>query len=147
MMAKSRGDTGPVKAMLTWVLCSSRPLFVRELRQALKLGFEEYKALIRDFGGTLIEIGDQEQVTAIHYMVKEFFFSDDAGEFQLFGDSAHETLALVCLSYLNGEHNDGGRRTLPEKLNLPKNSRPDLESVRKLDSQQPLLLYASAHIF
>ena len=67
-----------------------------ELEFGTLLDFEE---TISHLSGSLIEIGRENQVAAIHLTIKEFFLSDQAGDFQVKLEE-DGNIARTCLNYL-----------------------------------------------
>jgi hypothetical protein len=96
------------------------------------LDFEE---TISHLSGSLIEIGRENQVAAIHLTVKEFFLSDQAGDFQVKLEE-DGNIARTCLNYL--------RYDLPDTIYARENSKPDRE---KFALAYPLLEYSSRFLF
>ena len=136
-LCESDDDRALVEALWRWIVCSVRPLSVFELEAALGVECQDINIheIITDFGGSLIEIGDagkEKQVTVIHFSVKEFFLSTEAGDFHVSKDKAHRYLSRVCLNYLQSK---SGR--LPE-LFYEKQVPIELETA-------PLLGYACQH--
>lgn len=133
------------KALHTWTLCSSRPLSLSELKCALELKFgsmfslSEFKRAVRDFGGSLIDIGDDMSVTFVHATVKEFLTSEDAGEFRISEETGNRYISGVCLEYLTGRVGN-----LERTLHAKEDATPEPE---RLQSEYVLLQYAAQHLF
>jgi hypothetical protein len=126
------------KALLTWTFCSIRPLALSELECALQVRFGAVVGLrrtVRDFSGSLIEIGDDNQVTVIHATVKEFFMSEEAGEYRVNLLQCHKHVAEVCFEYL---------AKLPEFLHTKEDSLPESERLRR---DYPFIEYAAQYLF
>ena len=131
-----------VKALFTWTFCSFRPLSVSELKFAIEMKFGSlinFEKTIRDLSGSLIEVGEDGDVTVVHATVKEFFMSEDAGEFRIVEEIGNKSVACICLGYLSGKVGD-----LPNYLHFREDSSPEPERLRL---SYPLLEYASQYLF
>lgn len=102
-------ETGFIaKAILRWTLCPLRPLFVDELREALRLDIgENLNQLDKTAGaicGNLIYVDGDSRVQATHQTVRDFFFNHTKGDFEyaMSREKEHFRIAEVCLSYLGG---------------------------------------------
>ena len=133
------GERSLAKALLTWTFCSIRPLLLSELQCALHLRFGGIVGLrksVRDLSGSLIQIGYDNQVTVVHATVKEFFMSEDAGEFRVSGPLSHDYVAEACLDYI--------LETLPEFLHEQEDSSPEPGRLRQ---KYPFIEYATQYLF
>ena len=63
-------------------------------------GLDEMKRQIDECWGSLIEIGSDSRIKALHRTVKEFFFSNEAGDLKIVESSEHKYLADTFLGYL-----------------------------------------------
>ena len=131
-------DKDLAEALWAWIVCSTRPLSVFELEAALG-EFEglNIREIIPNFGGSLVEIretGEEEQVTVVHFSVKEFFLSGEAGDFRVSKEKAHRYISRICLDYLQSK---GGHLGLPELLY-------EMKAPIELEAA-PLLSYACQH--
>ena len=127
------------KALLTWTFCSIRPLLLSELECALYLRFGTINGLrknVRDLSGSLIQIGEDKQVTVVHATVKEFFMSEDAGEFRVSEPISHHYVAEACLDYI--------LEKLPEFLHAHEDSSPE---PLRLRDKYPFIEYATQYLF
>ena len=134
-------DKELAKALLTWTFCSFRPLSVDELQFAVELKFgpmTEFKKIVRDFGGSLIEIEDRH-VAVVHATVKDFFMSEEAGEFRISEETGNKLIASICMDYLSGAVGH-----LPTYLHATEDSPPQPEQLRL---QYPLLEYSAKYLF
>ncbi|KAL2280910.1 hypothetical protein FJTKL_12218 [Diaporthe vaccinii] len=102
-------DTGFIaKAILRWALCSLRPLFINELREALRLDIvENLNQLDKTAGticGNLVYVDGDSRVQATHQTVRDFFFGRSKGDFDhaMSREREHCRIAEICLSYLGG---------------------------------------------
>ncbi|KAG8161461.1 hypothetical protein KVR01_008448 [Diaporthe batatas] len=105
IMASS--ETGLIaKAILRWTLCSMRPLFVDELREALRLDIRENLNQLDKTAGTicgnLIYVDRDSRVQATHQTVRDFFFNHIKGgsDYGMSREREHFRIAEICLSYL-----------------------------------------------
>ena len=139
------GEKEIAKALHMWTLCSFRPLSLSELKCALELKFgsmfslSEFKRTIRDFGGSLIEVGEDMNVTFAHATVKEFLLSEDAGQFRIVDEAAHRYISGVCLDYLTGKIGN-----LERTLHAKEDATPEPD---RLQSEYYLLHYAAQYVF
>ena len=139
------GERDIAKALHTWILCSFRPLSLSELKCALELKFGsmfsplEFKRAVRDFGGSLIEIGEDAIVTFVHATVKEFLMSEDAGEFRISEEVGSRYISGVCLEYLTGKVGN-----LERNLHGTEDAIPEPE---RLQTEYVLLQYAAQYVF
>jgi WD40 repeat protein len=106
-MAENRREKHIVKAILLWVVCSTRSLTVFELSEALKLDINvrlpNTKVAIEGLCGQFVTVDKQTNlVHVIHLTAREFLLSDDAGEFKISKSEAHERIALTVLQLLVG---------------------------------------------
>ena len=134
-------DKELAKALLTWTFCSFRPLSIDELQFAVEMKFgpmTEFEKIIRDFSGSLIEIDDRH-VAVVHATVKDFFMSEEAGEFRISEEAGNELIASICMDYLSGTVGH-----LPAHLHAIEESAPEPEKLRL---QYPLLEYAAKYLF
>lgn len=93
------------KAVLLWVVASSRKISIQELSQALKLDTKEdlpsTKNAVKGLCGQLVVIDEESGlVEVVHPTVREFLLSEAAGEFRVLMPLAHEKIALTCLRLL-----------------------------------------------
>lgn len=94
------------KAVLTWVVASSRRLHISELAQALALDIKTVlpsaKSAIEGLCGQLVSVdGATGLVGLVHPTVREFLLSESsAGDFRVGKAHAHKRIALACLALL-----------------------------------------------
>lgn len=75
----SPGERNLAKKALGWVLCSTRPLRLKELEQAMAIraedkGIDKRRRLLRrldELCGPILEIGVGEKVHFVHFTAKE----------------------------------------------------------------------------
>lgn len=135
-MAEKKREKHIAKAVLLWVVASSRKLVISELSHALKLDINAVlpsaRSAVEGLCGQLVSVDHSNGlVDLVHPTVREFLLSEAAAEFSLSRPRAHERIALTCLQLLCS----------PE-LQPPRSQRQlSSQSVRKKESS-PLLDYA-----
>ena len=107
-MSKAVYGKGLAKAMLTWVVCSVRPLTTDELHYALELDIEDTVAAFQDSisrtCGHLIYIDPQSRVQMVHQTAQDFLLRPDIiSEFAINKELGNARLTLACLKYLCGD--------------------------------------------
>lgn len=105
-MAKNKREKHIAKAVLLWVVGSSRKMSIAELSQALQLDIKEElpaaKSAVEGLCGQLVSVHrDSNLVDIVHPTVREFLLSDAAGEFRISKPLAHERIGLTCLGLLS----------------------------------------------
>jgi WD40 repeat protein len=132
------------KAMLVWVVASSRNLLIPELSNALKLDINTVlpsaKSAVEGLCGQLIFVDHQSGIVSlVHTTVREFLLSESAGEFCISKLMAHERIALTCLKLLSSG-----------EMKPPRTHRMSSQA-RKNHELSPLMNYAitqfSEHIY
>lgn len=128
------------REILTWTVCSFRPLRIAELQAALLPKFEGFVNLedtIRQICGHFVQITD-EHITLVHATARHFLLSRGDGFIQK--DESHEQLALVCLRYLS---DDNWRHIFtlgPKGITITKRVR-----LSHFTREHPFLSYAVHH--
>lgn len=136
VMAERKREKHIAKAVLVWVVASSRKLIISELSHALKLDINAVlpsaRNAVEGLCGQLVSVdNDTGIVDLVHPTVREFLLSEAAAEFSISKTRAHERIALTCLQLLCS----------PE-LQPPRSQRQlSSQSVKKTE-QSPLLDYA-----
>lgn len=128
------------QAILTWAVCSYRPLSLSELRAALAPHFGDFLSLeetINQICGHFIRVTD-EKVTLVHATARHFLLNQSLGFIDKQG--SHQELALACLQFLS---DDGWRhifalRSIDRTIAEARNFSPH-------DDKYPLLSYATDH--
>lgn len=128
-MAENRREKHIAKAVLLWVVASSRKMSISELAQALQLDIRENlpsaKSAVEGLCGQLVSVNrDSDMVDIVHSTVREFLMSEAAGEFRISKPMAHERIALTCLKLLSsremqpprGRHASANPRPAPSPL-------------------------------
>jgi len=137
-MAENSLEKHVAKAVLVWVVASSRNLFIPELSNALNLDINivlpSAKSAVEGLCGQLIFVDHQSgTVNLVHTTVREFLLSESAGEFYISELRAHKRLALTCLKLLSSG-----------ELKPPRSQRM-LSQARKNLEPSPLMNYAITH--
>ncbi|KAI9759059.1 MAG: hypothetical protein M1835_000474 [Candelina submexicana] len=143
-MAENTLEKHVARAVLVWVVASSRNLNIPELSNALKLDINTVlpcaKSAVEGLCGQLIFIDQQSgMVSLVHTTVREFLLSESAGEFYILKSRAHERIALTCLKLLSSG-----------EIKPPRSQRM-LSQARKSQESSPLMNYAitqfSEHVY
>jgi WD40 repeat protein len=105
-MADNKREKHIAKAILLWVVASSRKMTIAELFQALQLDIQEdlpsARSAVQGLCGQLVSVGRvNNMVDFVHSTVREFLLSEAAGEFRVSRAAAHERIALACLKLLS----------------------------------------------
>lgn len=95
------------RAILTWTVCSSRPLTTDELYQALQIDMKDkidnIKASIEARCGQFVYVDAQSRVQMVHQTARDFLLqASDFSEFGIEERMGHKRLFMTCLEYLNG---------------------------------------------
>lgn len=95
------------RAILTWVVCSSRPLTTDELYHALQIDIKDkinnVKASIESRCGQFVYVDAQSRVQMVHQTARDFLLqSSDFSEFGVEERAGHRRLFMTCMEYLNG---------------------------------------------
>ncbi|KAH8907338.1 NACHT and WD domain protein [Coniochaeta sp. PMI_546] len=135
-MAENRREKHITKAVLLWVVASSRKMSITELSQALQLDIQEdlpsVKSAIEGLCGQLVSVDEKSgMVEFVHSTVHEFLLSEAAGEFRISKLVAHEKMAMSCL------------RLLTSREMKPPRGRH--ASIKPRVTPSPLLDYAMSH--
>jgi hypothetical protein len=105
-MSKAPYGKELVKAILTWTVCSTRPLKVQELQEALqldlKVSIDGLENSIRSYCGQLVDIDANGQVQMTHLTARQFLLNGSTdSEFSINEREGHRRLLLTGLRYLN----------------------------------------------
>jgi WD40 repeat protein len=112
IMSKSPYGKELVKAILTWTVCSTRPLTISELHEALKLdlkvSIDILEKSIRSSCGQLVYIHTNGQVQMTHLTARQFLLNASTDlEFAVNEKEGHHRLLLTVLEYLNSDSTKG----------------------------------------
>lgn len=127
------------KAILTWTVCSTRPLTTEELFHALQLDIEDsidsIERSITSSCGQLVYVDSHSRVQMIHQTARDYLLRVDVHPvFGIQKGIGHKRLALTCLQYLNGSEMKGPRH---RKLSF----------TSLVGERSPFLDYASVSLF
>ena len=97
-----------VQAILTWVMCATRPMTISELSYALKLDLgitvNALEGSITSDCGQLLFIDKANKVQIVHQNVRDFLFNASLmSEFGIKAPIGHGRLFESCLKYLTGD--------------------------------------------
>jgi hypothetical protein len=114
------------KAILTWCVCSARPLSTEELYYALQLdikdNIDQIEKSIEASCGQLVFVDAHSRVHMVHQTARDFLLrSPTVSEFGVDRKSGHKRLGMTCLAYLNSNAMKGPRH---RKLSLNNASNP-----------------------
>ena len=109
------------KAILTWTVCSARPLTTEELYHALQIdindSIDSVERSIASNCGQLVYVDAGSRVQMVHQTARDFLLRpDNSSEFAIDKRLGHKTLGMVCLKYLSGSEMTG-----PKHRNLSAN--------------------------
>ncbi|KAI7971458.1 hypothetical protein EIK77_003514 [Talaromyces pinophilus] len=96
------------KAVLTWTICTTRPLTIGELHGDLKLDIKDNVPNLQEsilaLCGHMVTVDNFGRVQVLHETVREFLLrSDLESEFAIIKEDAHTRIARACLTYLTGD--------------------------------------------
>ncbi|TVY35936.1 Vegetative incompatibility protein HET-E-1, partial [Lachnellula subtilissima] len=106
IMSKASYGKELAKAILTWTVCSNRPLKIPELHEALqldlKVSIDGLESSIRSCCGQLVYIDANDQVQMTHLTARQFLLNGDTdSEFAINEKDGHRRILLTALKYLN----------------------------------------------
>lgn len=127
IMSKATYGKELAKAILTWTLCSIRPLKVPELHEALqldlKVSIDDLENSIRSCCGQLVYIDTNGHVQITHLTARQFLLNaGTASEFSVNEKQGHRRLLLTGLHFLNSDPIKGARN---RRSNVSTMSRED----------------------
>ena len=117
------------KAILTWTVCSARPLSTDELYHALQIDINDHidsvQRSIASSCGQLVYVDATCRVQMVHQTARDFLLrSDNESEFAIDRRTGHKTLAMVCLKYLSGSEMTGLKHRTPSSSMLARGRCP-----------------------
>ncbi|KAL8915769.1 MAG: hypothetical protein Q9172_006680 [Xanthocarpia lactea] len=127
------------KAILTWTVCSVRPLTTEELFQALVIEIEDsidsVERSIASSCGQLVYVDSHSYVQLIHQTARDYLLQADVHSgFGIDKQVGHKRLALTCLHCLNGN-----------EMKRPRHRKLSMANVGK--ERSPFVAYASFSLF
>ncbi|KAI1109210.1 NACHT and WD domain protein [Nemania sp. NC0429] len=104
-MSENKRERHIIQAILTWVVCASRPLTILEITEALRMDIKVHlpsaKTAIEGLCGQLVSVDKQTNlVQIVHSTAREFLLSNEADHFKISRSEANERLAHTCLQLL-----------------------------------------------
>ena len=113
-MSALRYGTELAKAILTWTVCSARPLSTDELFHAVQIDIKDnvdsVRRSIETSCGQLVYIDSNSRVQMLHQTARDFLLHpENTSEFAINKTEGHRRLAMVCLEYLSGREMAGPR--------------------------------------
>lgn len=99
------------KAILKWTVCSSRPLTIEELKEALMLDIKvtlpRLELTLGSVTGNLIYVDNDNKAQLAHQTVRSFLTRDHShghpdNDFIIIRSRDHLSISRVCLDYLRG---------------------------------------------
>ena len=117
------------KAILTWTVCSTRPLTTDELYHALQFDMEDsidsVERSIVSSCGQLVYIDAQSRVQIVHQTARDFLLkAASTSEFGIDAKAGHKRLAMTCLRYLSGSEMKGPKYRKSSASNVMKQRCP-----------------------
>ena len=97
------------KCILKWVVCAPEPITTEQLKEAVRFDIRRtlLKSTLADIFSqvcsNLVTVDSASRVQLMHQTLKEFLISSDSS-FYINPRQAHERLALICLTHLNGRN-------------------------------------------
>lgn len=92
-------------AILTWTVCSMRPLTTHELYHALQIDLKDGIINIeRSIESSCGQLVTQSRVQMVHQTIRDYLLqAGGKTEFAINGKLGHKRIAMSCLQYLNGD--------------------------------------------
>ena len=117
------------KAILTWTVCSARPLTTTELYHALQIDIKDsidsVERSIVSSCGQLVYVDAQSRVQLVHQTARDFLLrAGSPSEFAIDGKAGHKRLVMTCLQYLNGKEMQGPKHRRLSSSNIVKQRCP-----------------------
>jgi WD40 repeat protein/pimeloyl-ACP methyl ester carboxylesterase len=129
IMSKNTREKKLTQAILTWTICSTRPLKTAELQAALKIDggiqVRNVKHSIEGLCGQLLYVDKHDYVQTIHSTARNFLLDRELdSEFAVRREVAHERLAKACLKFMEEEIKPPRSRSLGSTTAMAKAERP-----------------------
>ena len=108
MSSRPKPSRDLARAILTWIVCSIRPLTVAELSEAMKLDLDdeipELEGDISSLCAQLVHVDGTGRVMMVHLTARSFLTNDELqSEFRIDERLGHVHLATICLKFLCSE--------------------------------------------
>jgi WD40 repeat protein len=128
-MSRASYGKALAKAILTWAVCSVRPLTTDELYHALQIDIRDtldnVQKAITTSCGQLVCVDAQSRVQMIHQTARDFLLQPSiTSEFAIDRRSGHKRLATSCLRYLNSNEMKSSTRRRLSASNINKERSP-----------------------
>jgi WD40 repeat protein len=131
LASMSRASYGKAlaKGILTWAVCSVRPLTTNELYHALQIDIRDtldsVQKAITTSCGQLVYVDAHSRVQMVHQTARDFLLRPTiTSEFAIDRKAGHTRLATTCLRYLNGNEMKGSTRRKLSASNINKERSP-----------------------
>jgi WD40 repeat protein len=116
-MSKASYGKDLAKAILTWSVCSVRPLSAVELHHALEMDIKDtidnIERSIATSCGHIVFVDAQSRVQLVHLTAREFLTRKTVqSEFAIDKYAGHKRLAMTCLQYLSSNEMKGPRHRM-----------------------------------
>ncbi|RKK89759.1 hypothetical protein BFJ68_g16634 [Fusarium oxysporum] len=143
MASKPKSNRDLIRAILTWIICSVRPMTVSELRDALKLDLEadipELEMAIASLCAQLVHVDKTGRVMIVHLTAKTFLIDGQLdSEFRVNEKLGHLHLATSCLRFLCSDQMKVPRGRRPSRKHSQAQARPLFARYACLDFAEHL---------
>ncbi|KAL8688517.1 MAG: hypothetical protein Q9218_005593 [Villophora microphyllina] len=111
------GDRALSKKIMTWVVCSQRPLSMNELSEALQPEHNvlDLRLTINQICGDFVVVDSKGRIEMMHQTARDYLVRTPGLEQSITPRSGHQDLFLRCISYLSAPQ----RRTKLQRLSAP----------------------------
>jgi len=127
---------GLVQAILTWIMCATRPLTFGELQSALQIdiGEEVYRLrqAVNSMCSQLVFIDANDHVQPVHETAREYLLGNSDSEWTISRAKGNSRLVEIRLRYLTGQD-----------MAMPRNRRTT-SSQKSKQQKSPFAIYACA---
>ncbi|KIX08738.1 uncharacterized protein Z518_03395 [Rhinocladiella mackenziei CBS 650.93] len=141
-ICQNKKESELTQTLFMWSLCSTRPLKLPELRDALgRYGDQDVGNLrrtVEDLCGGLLLVDKNDGIQLVHSTTREFLLGALGSEFGFKRVEGHEMIALVCLKCM-------GREMIPPTRRLLKGSEVERRKARTAFSSYASVAF-SEHI-
>ena len=99
-----------IRVILTWVICSRRPLTLVEMKDAIKLSLgytlsRDLNRLLATSCGQFVDVDQQSRIRIVHETARAFLTSETLNSsFRVVYSHGHRDLAIACLKALPNTH-------------------------------------------
>ncbi|MCJ1385693.1 hypothetical protein MMC17_008816 [Xylographa soralifera] len=125
LMATATYGKKLAQAILTWTVCSVRPLTTDELYHALQIdlqdSIDDIKRSIESSCGQLVYIDAHSRVQMVHQTARDYLLrAGGTTEFAIESKIGHKRIAMTCLLYLSGNEMKGPKHRRLSASNIVK---------------------------